>query len=326
MCYCQRRDIKISELRRIVGNELLELFSNKLACYDYTAALLDVDVLLMHLLKVSRVWILSNGDLSFDDIQKTGRFIKERFVSQVDLQKEFFELIEKRKTGLPVAYIINNKEFFGLDFYVDQSVLIPKPDTETLVELAIQKALKLLENNFKHDKTQPLRILDLCTGSGCVGIAVANELTHKNADLKVEFTFVDISKDALLVSQKNAKVLIPDVVTNFVVSDLRLNIPKGFDLILCNPPYVPTDEAKSLLTDGRSEPLLALDGGKDGLELFYPLADAVFNSLYSGGAFFIEAADYNIDKAKSIFKKRGFVDLKIYKDLAGKKRVLYGVK
>ena len=197
--------------------------------------------------------------------------------------------IEKRSTGLPVAYITEHKEFFGFDFLVSPAVLIPKPDTEILVERAVELILESMELHPE----RILTICDMCAGSGCIGLAVLKTLAETyeiNGDRLPKVTFADISEAALEVAKKNfahlfgtnrdkldlasdaspfqaqnpkANKSLQDLLRSrvaFVQTNLFEAVPYKFDFILTNPPYIPHSLVNSLLQDGRSEPRLALDG------------------------------------------------------------------
>lgn len=290
------------------------------------SANLDVDVLLQWILKKDKTFILFNRD-------------KELSTEQI----EKLELaIEKRKTGLPIAYITRNKEFFGYNFYVNTDVLIPKPDTEILVE---NTANFLIDYYNQHAKI--FNICDMCTGSGCVGISLMKFLLETDKTILKEhtpnFTMCDISIDALNVAKKNAKNLLTKTQQqyfSFVHSNLFSNIKTSkvgiYDLIVSNPPYVPNYETTELLKDGRNEPRLALDGdinleGKpsgtnDGLEVIRNLILQSYNFLIPGGMLILEAGEYNAKETENIMKINGFKDTKLYYDLEGQLRNISGLK
>jgi release factor glutamine methyltransferase len=227
----------------------------------------------------------------------------------------FYAAAEKRQQGLPVAYITGKKEFFGLEFYVTPDVLIPKPDTELLVE----KALELI-------KTLPdasaIEIADICCGSGCIAIAVL-----ANTNRNIHFVATDISEAALTVARKNAERLLPSAklaALTFVKADLLEGVSNMFDIMLANPPYVPSTIAQELLRDGRSEPLLALDGGKDGLDCIRKLIPQTAEHLATGGYLLLECGEYNIAQAKKYLEEHGFTDIVEYTDLGSQLRLLQG--
>ncbi|UTC74448.1 peptide chain release factor N(5)-glutamine methyltransferase [Treponema sp. OMZ 792] len=295
--------------------------------YERNAALFDADILIAHVLKKERSWILAHSDLDF-----------------LPYKKDFEVLVKRRSAGLPIAYLIGKKGFFGRSFYVNEDVLIPKPDTETLVELALNFASERFEKN------DPLFVLDICTGSGCIGISLAAELYESILNKpqraqRVQSTYevqnyfdenfflvlADISEGALEVCKKNMASLLPSALykkTLAVRADLRLDFPsvpdsnRSYDLITANPPYVPSKLTESLLEDGRSEPRLALDGGAEGLELFPSLAQNSYSGLNASGKLFVEAGEYHASQAAEIFRSAGFSSVQIHKDLAGSDRVI----
>lgn len=282
------------------------------------SAALDVSVLLEFFLGKDKTWILlhEKDELSSEQFSKLS------------------EAVAARKTGLPVAYITGRKEFYGYDFFVTPDVLIPKPDTEILVESALTEITRKIQS----EKNGISSICDICTGSGCVGLSVIKSLSERNeipsAKLP-ELTLSDISSAALSIAEKNAKNLLPKELCqkiNLVHSDLFSAIPKRFDMILSNPPYVPSKMVDELLKDGRSEPRLALDGdayeepSNDGLSLIRHLVPQCMEHLNEGGILIVEAGEYNALETKTIFEKSGFSYVKIIKDLEGQARDVYGEK
>lgn len=328
----------IREARLFAANSFLSSHLLTRNGYGRNAALFDADILIAHILKKERSWILSHSDFDL-----------------LPYKKEFDALVKRRSAGLPIAYLIGKKGFFGRSFYVNEDVLIPKPDTETLVALALNFASERFEKN------DPLFVLDICTGSGCIGISLAAELyesiLNKPPDEKalvlnkpqgaqrVQSTYevqnyfdenfflvlADISEGALEICKKNMASLLPAALYKkalAVKADLRLGFPRvsdlkrSYDLITANPPYVPSKLTESLLEDGRSEPRLALDGGDDGLELIPPLAQNSYSFLNANGKLFVEVGEYHAVQAAEIFKSAGFSHIQIHKDLAGSDRVI----
>ena len=259
-------------------------------------------------------------------------------------KNDFEAFVKKRSSGLPIAYLTGTKEFFGRTFYVNENVLIPKSDTETLVEHALNFAMEKLKKN------EPLFVLDICTGSGCIGLSLAAELYESLSQTSDAFNkpqraqrmqsyfdrsffliLADISEEALKVCKKNMVSLLPAPIYKralAVKADLRLSFPcvpepkQNYDLITANPPYVPSKLTESLLEDGRSEPRLALDGGIEGLDLIPPLAENSYLSLNFGGKLFVEVGEYHAAQAVEIFRSAGFPQVQIHKDLAGNDRVI----
>ena len=294
--------------------------------YGRNDALFDADILIAHLLKKERSWLLSHSDFDF-----------------LPYKNEFEAFVQKRSSGIPIAYLTGTKDFFGRTFYVNENVLIPKPDTETLVEHALNFAKEKLKKN------ESLFVLDICAGSGCIGLSIAAEL-YEIAFIQINFdkpqraqrmqsyfdksfflVLADISEEALKVCKKNMDSLLPQSLYKralAVRADLRFSFPcvpeskRSYDLITANPPYVPSKLTESLLEDGRSEPRLALDGGIEGLDLIPPLAQNSYLSLNFGGKLFVEVGEYHAAQAAEIFRNAGFSQVQIHKDLAGNDRVI----
>jgi release factor glutamine methyltransferase len=231
----------------------------------------------------------------------------------------FGEFLERRLGGECVAYILGHKEFRGLDFLVNPAVLVPRPDTETLVEAAGEG---IRQRSAGIAAGAGLRLLDLCTGSGAVAIA----LKHENPGL--ELWASDNSGEALETAKTNAARLLTARGSGeaeglrFVESDLFARIPGLFHIIVSNPPYVPGGEIESLSPEVRREPRLALDGGLDGLDLIRPLVSAAPEHLYPGGSLFIEADPRQMGAVRALLEERGFKDIQTYRDLSGKERVI----
>lgn len=293
---------------------------------------LDIDVLLQWALDKDKTFILFNRDMEIPP----------------ETEEKLKDAVEKRKTGLPVAYITGSKEFFGLDFYVDPNVLIPKPDTEVLVENA---ADWLLDRYSR--RPQIFNICDMCTGSGCVGISLLKFLSGTagggsfGSCISKEFlpgiTLCDISRAALDVAKKNADRLLTEIErprTTFVHTNLFENLGHAktgiYDLIVSNPPYVSASDTTELLKDGRSEPRIALDGdvtleGKpsgtnDGLALIRNLIPQAYRFLIPGGMLILETGEYNAEETKRLMDLQGFHDTKLYCDLEGQLRNVSGIK
>lgn len=306
----------IEDFKKIALNELK----------NSPSPLLDVNVLLEHFLGLNKTQILLN-------------YKKEILPEQEDF---LLQAVQKRKTGLPIAYITGKKEFFGYEFDVSPAVLIPKPDTEILVERGIEIILEKMEN---HPDTI-LTVCDMCTGSGCIGISVAKTLIDvykiEPADLP-KFTLVDISPAALEIAMQNVKKLdVPSDKVRFVRSNLFEQFSNDggwtFDVILTNPPYVPHAMVEQLLQDGRREPRLALDGDvcaqkkddfmpgdfsqtDDGLEIIRSLLPQCYNHLCPEGVILMETGEYNALDAQKIASSHRFRTV-LHKDLEGQLRVV----
>lgn len=286
------------------------------------SASLDVNVLLEHFLQKDKTYILSNSD-------------KELTSEQFSLLSDS---VAKRKTGLPIAYITGHKEFYGYDFIVSQSVLIPKPDTEILVENALDEIIAKMESRSEI----VLSVCDMCAGSGCIGISVLKNLIEEYkipSGRLPRFAFCDISPEALQIAKQNAKSLLPQSEVEeikFIQTNLFSEVPYIFDLILSNPPYIPAKMVTDLLKDGRNEPRLALDGdvgafgeateSNDGLSIIRRLIPESYEHLVYNGSILIETGEYNAKEALSLLKEQGFRCTKIFKDLEDQDRDIFGVK
>lgn len=252
-------------------------------------AALDARYLLQMVCKIERSYYYVHGE---EDITQ-------------DAQKEYEIAVQKRAEHIPLQYIIGEQEFMGLRFKVNSNVLIPRQDTETLVE----QVLKIVKPGMK--------VLDLCTGSGCVLISVlknAPELTGMGSD---------ISKTALLVAKENAKL--HEVDAEWVRSDLFDNITETFDVIMANPPYIPTGEILSLMPEVRDfEPENALDGGADGLDFYRKIAGQVKDYLNPGGYVYMEIGYDQGEAVSELMRNAGFTEVEVIKDLARNDRVVKG--
>lgn len=226
----------------------------------------------------------------------------------------FAGYLERRKTGEPVAHILGSQEFWSLEFKVTPATLIPRPDTETLVEVAL-KHLGQINGGT---------ILDMGTGSGCILLSLLSELPAFYG------IGIDQSRDALSVASENAEALNLSDRTAFVESDWfsAVDIPEGgFAAIVSNPPYIPSSDIMGLMQDVRDfEPLSALDGGEDGLDPYHIIAEGAFGCLSPDGLLAVELGIHQAAEVATIFKGAGFTEIEITNDLAGIGRVVSGKK
>lgn len=224
--------------------------------------------------------------------------------------ESYVNYIEKRKQRIPLQHIIGKQEFMGLEFYVNEHVLIPRQDTEILVE----KAMKNL-----HDG---MRILDVCTGSGCILIS----LLHYSNDCKG--VGIDISEEALGVARKNAEKLLPDKKEiSFYQGDLFEALPdtEKFDMIVSNPPYIRSDVIPTLEPEvAFHEPVIALDGKEDGLFFYRRIIEETGKYLCRGAMLFFEIGYDQAEAVLELMMDKGFVEVNTLKDYAGLDRVVYG--
>jgi release factor glutamine methyltransferase len=239
-------------------------------------------------------------------------------------------LIERRKKGECVAYITGKKEFYGLEFFVNKSVLVPRADTEILVETAIDILKKGTRDGGQGTgENCKIKVLDLCTGSGAIAVSLKHEMPE------IEIHATDISAEALEVAKGNAKRLLGENKILFYLGDLYDAIPRPpspvpcpphahYSLITVNPPYISTNEINTLPPEVQHEPRLALDGGKTGLEIIERIIEKAPEYLVPGGVLLMEADPRQMKTIAALLEKRGFCDIQLNKDLAGQERVIGG--
>jgi release factor glutamine methyltransferase len=225
-------------------------------------------------------------------------------------EARFSELIERRGSGVPIAYLIGQKDFHGQTFQVSSDVLVPRPDTEILVD----EAYKIIR-----DKHGIRRIHDAFSGSGCVAIAL------KLAMPSIEISASDVSPKAIDVLQENARVILGYELEAYRC-DLLTTVPGNYDMITANPPYVSSAETDAILERGWGEPRLALDGGPDGLDVIRRFLPQAFSKLEDGGWLLMEGGAEQHAEIRELMAKAGFTDLYTVPDLAGRPRVTRGMK
>lgn len=212
------------------------------------------------------------------------------------------DLVTKRGERIPLQYLTGEQEFMGLDFHVNEHVLIPRQDTECLVE----RVLPYVDGK---------RVLDVCTGSGCIAIAIAK--------LGKPFIVhgVDISEEALAVARQNATELNASV--ELFAGDLMTKMDGQYDVIVSNPPYIPPSVIEGLMPEVRlHEPMLALDGGQDGLEFYRRIAGQAVTRLAPNGRLFLEIGREQAAAVAEILQKQGYREVQVFQDLAGKDRIV----
>ncbi len=253
-----------------------------------------------------------------------------------ELSKEISELYLKNMNeiiqGKPIQYITNKQEFMGFNFYVNESVLIPQPDTEILVEGVLDICKKMINVSAQRKN---INILDICTGSGAIAISIAKILSQKN--ITANITASDISKEALQIAKKNNNSNNTNI--KFVLSDLfaefennfnkeesdkikNYNINKEqFDIIVSNPPYIKSETIKQLSKQVQNEPILALDGGKDGLDFYKKIISEAYKYIKNNGYLCLEIGFDQKDDVLSIMKEYSqYEKVKVLKDLSGNDR------
>lgn len=230
----------------------------------------------------------------------------EESVNYNDLTK-YRQLIEERGKHIPLQHITGKAYFMGLEFMVNSHVLIPRQDTEILVEQVLDK--------LPHEG----KILDMCTGSGCILLSL---LYNKK---KAHGTGVDISPEALEIAGKNSENL--GIKADFIQSDLFRQVEGTYDIIVSNPPYIPTSVIDTLMEEVRDyEPRIALDGRKDGLYFYELIIDQAGNYLEDGGGLFFEIGAEQGQAVSTMMGRAGYEDINVVTDLAGLDRVVYGYK
>lgn len=228
---------------------------------------------------------------------------KQRVVTKAE-EEAYFSVIEKRKKHIPLQHITGEQEFMGYTFLVNEHVLIPRQDTEVLVE----EAAKLGKGK---------RILDMCTGSGCIILSL-EKLCEPDYAMGV-----DISLDALAVAKENGNRMNSKV--HWLQSDLFAEVTEQFDMIVSNPPYIESEEIPKLMEEVRCfEPTLALDGGKDGLDFYRRVIPESRKYLVSQGYLCFEIGYNQGDAVVTLMKEAGFESCRLIKDLAGLDRVVIG--
>ena len=269
--------------------ELYRMGKDRLTEAKIPEAELDARLLLEEVCGTDRNDLLVHGD-------------KEVPPEQCD---RYVEYIQRRQKREPLQQITGYQEFMGLRFKVTPDVLIPRQDTETLVEEVMR---------YLHDG---MHLLDMCTGSGCILLSL---LKYSN---DCEGTGCDISEKALKVAEENAEML--SLNASFVQSNLFENISGKYEFIVSNPPYIPTGVIPTLMEEVRDhEPVSALDGREDGLYFYREIVEKAGEYLYPGGMLFFEIGYDQAEKVSSLMRKAGYQEVTVCKDLAGLDRVVYG--
>ena len=274
---------------------LLNQASKTLKQLSNTSSKLDSEILLSKIIKKNRKYLIlnSNEELKKENI------------------KSFDYLVKRRKKGEPIAYLINKKEFWKQNFYINQNVLIPRPDTETLVE----ETLKLFNVNSK------LNMLDIGTGSGCILLSILKERRNFFG------TGIDISKKAINVARFNAKMHQLSNRVKFYNSDVDKFLIGKYDLVVSNPPYIKRQDLKYLEVDVKGfEPKLALDGGKDGFSKVTKVISKTSTLLKRNGRFILEIGFGQKKKILSILKQNNFFINKVVKDYGKNDRCVISTK
>lgn len=286
--------------------ELLNDGIKLLAKRDYNNPSLDMQLILMYLLKRDKIYLYTHKDELVDE----------------DIVKKYYEMLEKRNSGYPLQYMLNSQEFMGLELYVEEGVLVPRPDTEILVEKLINIAKS---DRFKDKKV--VNILDIGTGSGAIAISLAYYI--KNSQLSA----VDISDTAIKVASinkerlglENIQILKADLFdnnfSNFIKDKIIFDY---FDIIVSNPPYIESDEIDKLQIEvAKYEPRLALDGGDSGLIYYEKIKELAENLIGENGILSVEIGHNQAEEVSRLFGEiKNVKNIEIDKDLYGHNRVV----
>ena len=288
---------------------VLEWTTGHLKKHGSDTARLDAEILLAHARGCQRIQLYTAYDEPLTDaVRATMR-----------------DLVQRRVQAEPVAYLVGHREFFSLNFRVTRDVLIPRPDTETLVIEIIEGVKTLVAARASTgENARAVRVLDVCTGSGCVAVAVAKNCVTTKCDIEIVAT--DISPAALAIARENAAAHKVDNCIEFIEGDLFAALPPDarFDIIAGNPPYVPTAEIDTLDPEvARHEPRLALDGGPTGLEIFERLIASAPKYAAPGALFLMEMSPEQAEPLQQrLLAHGGYSAVTVRADLASRPRVL----
>ncbi len=270
--------------------KLYQIGKEQLQKAGITDAELDARLLLEFICHTDRNALYAHGDQEIED----------------EKMQDFLQLIEKRAVHIPLQHLTGEQNFMGLDFLVNEHVLIPRQDTEILVE------------EIMRDLHDGIRILDMCTGAGCILLS----LLHYSNDCSG--VGVDVSEDALVVARQNADRLAEKQAV-FIQSDLFEKVEGSFDLIVSNPPYIRSQEIAGLMPEVREhEPHLALDGKDDGLHFYREIIKGAMPHLKRGGQLFFEIGYDQGEAVQALLAANGYTEIAVVKDYAGLDRVVYG--
>lgn len=259
---------------------------------------LEARLLLEYVCGTNRSDLLAHGERPLETLQ----------------ERAYHDLVGRRSKRIPLQYLTGVQEFMGLTFSVNEHVLIPRQDTEILVEEVLRNL---------HDG---MSVLDMCTGSGCILISLLHYSNHCRG------VGADISMEALAVARQNEEKLlgreaIAEDEIRFVRSDLFERISEKFDIIVSNPPYIESNVIGTLMPEVRNyEPRLALDGGADGLTFYRKIAAKSRDYLYGGGMLFLEIGYDQGESVSALLNEAGFLEVQVVKDYAGLDRVVYGTR
>lgn len=297
-------EVAIASLRRAEGlkepnkkvGELLALGNETLKEVSIDTYILDTQLLLGKVLEKDKIWLITNKN---EEVQKADEI-------------HFLNLLNKRKEKMPMQYILETCEFMGMDFHVEKGVLIPRGDTEIIVEEVL--------NNIEEDAK--INLCDLCCGSGAIGLSLANYRKNIKVDL------IDIDEIPEKVTRKNIREFKLSDRCGFIKSDLLKEViekEKKYDVLVSNPPYIRTEVIDTLMEDVKDyEPHLALDGGGDGLIFYRRIVDESLKVLNENGILAFEIGHDQGEDVKDLMIENGYKDVKVIRDLAGLDRCVIG--
>lgn len=235
----------------------------------------------------------------------------ERALSRSE-RETFMRMLARRRSREPIAYILGRRDFWTFELFVDNAALVPRPESETVIEAVLAEVLKT-----EKGCAAPFRVLDLGTGTGCLLLALLSELPRAWG------LGIDVSARALALARENAAQLGLAARTAFLRGDWLSGIDGAFDIVVCNPPYIPTRDIEGLAPEvKRYEPRLALDGGADGLDAYRNIIAALRKIVARDGLVALEAGDEQAHAVEKLLRAAGFSDIVQMSDLAGKPRVV----
>ncbi|AGB42351.1 protein-(glutamine-N5) methyltransferase, release factor-specific [Halobacteroides halobius DSM 5150] len=282
-------------MARLTVKEILDKAVGFFKEHQLTNPRLDAEVLLADILEMQRIklYVNFNRPLTKEEIDR------------------YRELIVARSQGQPVAYLLGEQEFMSLDFEVNSNVLIPRPETEHLVETILEK--------IDQNDEEKIRVADIGTGSGAIIISLI-----KLADKKVQGVGIDISNTALELAYKNALHHEVAGKIEFKEGNLVQPLDEPVDMIVSNPPYIPTNDLEDLQEEVKQEPSLALDGGADGLKFYRQIIKQAAKKLTEAGLIAFEVGIKQAEDVADLLKQTGFKEIEIIEDYAEIKRVVLG--
>ncbi len=269
--------------------ELLEIGVNELKKHNIETPIIIARRLMCFFLNKDKIYLLLHSDEQVSN----------------EKQKDFLGAVNKLVNNIPIQYIIKKQEFMKMEFYVDENVLIPRQDTE----IVVQEAINII-NDYKLEN-----VLDMCTGSGAIAISIAKYTSAKN------IVASDISKKSLKIAQKNAQKNEAENRIKFLNSNMFKGIVNKYDLIISNPPYIKKQEIKTLDESVKKEPHLALNGGEDGLDFYRIIEKEGYDHLNENGYLVLEIGYDQKDAVMKILSNR-YTNIICKKDLAGNDRAI----